>query len=148
MRNIIQEGIDLTKDSEGLNLTIYGDTGNPPNPTVGWGHKVTAEDGLMIGDTITQEQADQLFLKDQAHAASIVEQFVTVPLTDNQFAALVDFVFNVGSGRFERSTLLKYLQSGDYESAAQEFGRWIYAGGIPSDGLEKRREKEIILFKS
>jgi lysozyme len=71
---------------------------------------------------------------------------VHVPLTQNQFDALVSFVFNLGVGNFRTSTLLKKLNAGDNDGAAQEFGRWIHAGGKALPGLVRRREAERALF--
>ena len=69
-----------------------------------------------------------------------------VPLTDNQFDALCSFVFNLGSGAFQSSTLRRRLNRGDYEGAANEFPRWVFAGGRKLKGLIKRRSDERLLF--
>ena len=78
-------------------------------------------------------------------AKSAVEK-VRVPLTDAQHGALVSLVFNIGSGNFRRSTLLRLLNEGDYEGAADEFPKWRKAGGKVLKGLERRRKAEREMF--
>ena len=75
-----------------------------------------------------------------------VEKYVTVPLTQNQFDALVVWVYNLGPTNFRNSTLLKELNSGDYTAAGKEIIRWNKAGGKVLAGLGKRREAEAQLF--
>jgi GH24 family phage-related lysozyme (muramidase) len=67
-------------------------------------------------------------------------------LTDDQFAALSDFVFNVGGRNFARSTLLKVVNAMQYERIPDQFRRWVMAGGKTWPGLVNRREKEITLY--
>lgn len=117
-------------------------------PTVGYGHLVLAKDKLKIGDKITQARAEQLLRDDLASAERAVEKLVSVPISDNQFAALVSFIFNLGSGNLAKSTLLRKLNRRDYAGAAEQFGRWIFAGKPPKalPGLIKRRARERELF--
>ncbi len=75
-----------------------------------------------------------------------VNRLVTVPLTQNQFDALISFVFNLGIGNFRTSTLLKKLNAGDYTGAAKEFPPWVRADGKQLPGLIKRRDAEKALF--
>ncbi|HLI61923.1 MAG TPA: lysozyme [Terriglobales bacterium] len=77
-----------------------------------------------------------------------VNRLVTVPLTQNQFDALVDFVFNVGAENFARSTLLRELNAGNTAGAAAQFLLWKWAGGVVSPGLLRRRQAEAALFES
>jgi GH24 family phage-related lysozyme (muramidase) len=77
---------------------------------------------------------------------SAVRRLVTVPLNQNQFDALVSFVFNVGEGAFKDSTLLRLLNSGNYKAASAQFGKWVYAGKQVLPGLVARRESEYQLF--
>jgi peptidoglycan hydrolase-like protein with peptidoglycan-binding domain len=72
---------------------------------------------------------------------------VSVPLTQNQFDALVSFTFNVGAGAFGGSTLLKRLNAGDYAGGADEFGKWTKSGGKVFAGLVRRRTEEAALFR-
>jgi GH24 family phage-related lysozyme (muramidase) len=77
---------------------------------------------------------------------SYVNRLVTVEINQNQFDALVDFTFNLGSGALAGSTLLKKLNAGDYEGAANEFKRWNHVNGKPSKGLTRRRAAEEKMF--
>jgi GH24 family phage-related lysozyme (muramidase) len=71
---------------------------------------------------------------------------VDVELTDGQYAALCDFVYNVGGGNFRRSTLLKVVNRNDFDEVPFQLRRWVKAGGQVLAGLERRREREIALF--
>jgi len=81
-----------------------------------------------------------------AIAQATVNQYVEVPLTQNQTNALTDFVYNVGAGNFSSSTLLALLNAGNYDGAAGEFAKWVFAGGVVAPGLEARRAAEAALF--
>ena len=100
---------DKLKQWEGLRLTAYKDSGGVL--TIGYGH--TGPD-VKAGMTITEAQAEMLLMRDLSRFEQSVERSVKVPLTDNQFGALVSFAYNVGTEAFERSTLLKKLNEGDY----------------------------------
>lgn len=84
--------------------------------------------------------------KDMNRAEVAVTALSRSDLTDGEFAALVDFTFNVGTGNFERSTLLRVVNNGDYQRVPKEFRKWVLAGGKKFRGLEERREREIKLF--
>lgn len=141
-----QKAIDFIKQVEGSELTVYLDSAKLP--TVGTGHLVRPEDGLKVGDTITQERADALLAADLKTAADAVARLVRVTLNENQEAALISFVFNVGVGAFTKSTLLRKLNSGDYPGAADQFGQWVSAGGRVVRGLINRRAAERKLFET
>lgn len=138
----------LIKQHEGLRLEAY-----MPTPddvwTIGWGHTKTARPGMRI----TEGRAQELFDSDVAWAVDAVNAKVKVGLTQNQFDALVSFTFNVGSGAFSRSTLLKRLNAGDYDGAAAQFHRWNKQRGRDGKmkvlrGLTRRRAEEAELFLS
>ena len=131
----------IVRQFEGCCLSPYEDVAG--KWTVGVGHLIP--DSEPIRD-ITQEQADALFYTDLALAEKCVDAAVTVPLTDNQKAALISFTFNLGCGALTRSTLLKKLNSGDVVGACQEFTRWSYASGRQVNGLLRRRTAEAALF--
>jgi lysozyme len=132
-------GLDLVKSFEGCRLEAYDDgTGTW---TIGWGHTPA-----QPGESITQQQADNLLLSDLSMAERCVNNAVSHNITPNQFAALVSFTFNLGCGALEGSTLLACVNNGNYEAAAAEFGRWVYAGGVPLPGLVRRRAAEAALF--
>jgi lysozyme len=126
-----------------LQLTAYQD---PVGVwTIGYGH--TGAD-VQPGLTITQEQASDLLLQDVAGAVAAVNRLVTVPLTQNQFDALVDFTFNVGQGNLASSTLLRELNAGNTAGAAAQFLVWVYAKGVELPGLVTRRQAEAALFQT
>jgi len=133
-------GINIIKEFEGLRLQAYKCPAD--RWTIGYGHTA----GVSANDVITEAQAISLLCQDVAESERAVNHYVHVPLTQNQFDALVSFVFNLGVGNFRTSTLLKKLNAGDNDGAAQEFGRWIHAGGKALPGLVRRREVERALF--
>jgi lysozyme len=137
------QGLALTEQFEGLRLTAYQDSVGVW--TIGYGHT-----GLDVqpGLTITQEQAGALLLQDVAGAVAAVNRLVTVPLTQNQFDALVDFTFNEGQGNLASSTLLRELNAGNTAGAAAQFLVWVYAGGVKLPGLVTRRQAEADLFQA
>ncbi|MDN5681338.1 MAG: lysozyme [Ewingella sp.] len=138
--NVSENGLDLIKRFEGYRLSAYQDSVGVW--TIGYGHTR----GVKRGDKITRAQADEFLAQDAADAASDVERRVKVPLNQNQFDALVSFTFNLGDGNLKSSTLLRRLNEGNYRAAADQFGRWVFAGGVLLDGLVKRREAERQLF--
>jgi lysozyme len=97
---------------------------------------------------ITAGQAESLLRKDITWVEKAVNKLVVVPLTQNQFDALSSLVFNIGEGGFANSTLLRLLNAGDYEGAANQFLRWNKQKGVTLKGLTKRREEERKLFLS
>lgn len=114
--------------------------------TIGYGHKIEAGESFT---SLTEAQASTLLAKDVGKAEDAVNASVHVGLTQHQFDALVSFVFNVGTGAFRRSTLLKKLNNGD-PTVAAEFTRWVYVtkGGqkVQSAGLLNRRQAEVAMF--
>ena len=135
-----QACIDLVKASEGCRLTAYRDAVGVL--TIGYG----STGGITDGQTITQEQADALLLDDLDAAADAVRSMVTVSLTQGQFDALTSFCFNLGAGRLRDSTLLRLLNEGKYDQAANQFQYWTLAGGVRLPGLVKRRAAERSLY--
>ena len=145
--NINSRGLDLIKKCEDLRLKAYLDSAGAP--TIGYGH--TGPD-VRLGMTITEEEAERLLLMDVASAERAVTRQVRVTLTENQFSALVSFVFNVGSRALTASTLLRKLNKGKYLEAADEFLKWNKAtvrGKLTVlPGLTSRRAMERALFLS
>lgn len=137
-----EKGIDLIKHFEGLRLKAYQCSANVW--TIGYGHTA----GVRPGDTIDEAQAEAFLRKDIVDSENAVNRLVTVPLKQSQFDALVSFVFNLGSGNFRSSTLLRKLNAGDDAGAAAEFLRWVSAGGRRLAGLVRRREAEKTLFEA
>jgi lysozyme len=136
-------GLALTKSFEGLRLTAYQDCGGVW--TIGYGHTGT---DVHAGLTITEAEAEALLRADVAEAVTCVNRAVNVPITQNQFDALVDFCFNCGRGSLLQSTLLRKVNIGDFAGAAEQFALWDHAGGKVVEGLVKRRTAEAELFAS
>lgn len=139
--NPSQACIDLVKASEGCRLTAYRDSVGIL--TIGYG----STGGIKPGQTITQAEAEVMLVDDLDAAAEAVHKLVTVPLTQGQFDALCDFVFNLGEGRLRDSTLLRLLNQGKYGEAAAQFRFWVMAGGKALPGLVTRRAAERALFE-
>lgn len=135
-----QKGIDLIKQFEGCRLSAYKCPANVW--TIGYGHTY----GVKEGQTISQKQADKFLKDDLKSFEAAVTNYVKVPLSQNQFDALVSFSFNVGSEALRTSTLLKLLNQGKYSEAAEQFDRWVYASGKKLAGLVRRRKAEKELF--
>lgn len=136
---------EIIRESEGLRLKAYPDPGSGGAPwTIGYGHTK----GVKKGDVCTLAQAEEWLAEDMAEAYAVVDKAVTVPLTRQQRGALCSFVFNVGAGAFQKSTLLKLLNQGKYAEAAAQFQRWTFASGKSMRGLAIRRGKERALFLS
>lgn len=150
-----EAGVSLIEHFESCRLQAYWDaTGKVW--TIGWGH--TGPD-VYKGQVITQAVADSLLQQDLiAREKAIKAFFSAVPLTRGQFDALVSFLYNVGGGKrgikdglFELrsgqpSTLARNALARDYAGAAEEFPKWIYSGGVPLRGLERRRRAERQLW--
>lgn len=138
--NISSDGIALIERFEGCRLNAYLDSVNVP--TIGVGHTL----GVKMGQTITQDQADEFLHEDCADAEFDVNTWVTVPLTQGQFDALTSFCFNLGGGALRSSTLLKLLNASDYQGASDQFPAWCRAGGVILPGLVARRAAERAMF--
>jgi lysozyme len=134
-------GLALTEQFEGCRLTAYQDQVGVW--TIGYGH--TGPD-VTPQLTITQDQAQDLLAQDVCSAAACVNNVVTIQLSQEEFDALVDFVFNLGAGAFTGSTMLRDLNAGDITAAATQFDLWDHAGGAVVAGLLRRREAETAMF--
>ena len=142
--NYSKNGLHLTEQFEGCRLTSYPDPATGADPwTIGYGH--TGSD-VHPNMTITQQQAEEFLMKDVQKASQAVNSKVHTDITQDEFDALVDFIFNVGAGNFAGSTLLKKINEGDMEGAAHEFEKWDMAAGKHITGLLKRRQAEENLF--
>ena len=143
-RHVNNEGFKLLTTFEGFRLDAYDD--GVGVWTIGYGHTK----GIHKGMTITQAQAEQFLQEDIELFESYVEDAVQVDVNEDQFASLVCFCFNVGPGSkgFGGSTLLRKLNAGDYQGAAEQFPRWNKGGGEPMLGLTRRRLAEQALFFS
>lgn len=140
---IDDELLDFVQRYEGYSDKAYPDPGTGSSPwTIGYGHTR----GVRPGDTCTREQARRWLEEDLEDASRAVQDYVRVPLTQPQFDALVSFVYNVGVHNFNTSTLLKRINEGDMDAAANEFLKWDHAGGKVMAGLTRRRQAEREMF--
>jgi GH24 family phage-related lysozyme (muramidase) len=139
--------MQFIKEFEGLNLKVANDaTGFV---IVGYGHLLSMDRTYKAPfSEITEFQANEYLANDIAPARAAVLRLVKVPLTSQQVSALTSFVFNVGSGTFQRSTLLKQLNEADYLGASEQLRRWSRAGGQVLPALQRRRQMELNLFVS
>ena len=164
LRDISDDTVKLVQGFEGLpdgdpttvNLDPYLD---PVGIwTIGWGHAIAWQGHWLRGSEnrpqaqalypggISRDQAETLQHGDLVDAGRDVSLACAVPLSDNQFGALVSFTFNLGINNLRSSTLLRKLNQSDYAGAADEFPRWVRADGKVLPGLVKRREAERQFF--
>ena len=141
--NIGDAGLALIKSFEGLRLKAYMPTPDDV-PTIGYGHTR----GVAMGDTCTEEQADKWLRDDVAWAEECVSRAVTAQVQQAEFDAMVSLCFNIGCRAFSGSTLVKLLNSGDYDGASAQFLRWDKQAGKELAGLKRRREAEAALFET
>jgi len=140
MASINPLGLALLKEFEGLKLRAYLDSGNVW--TCGYGHI----SGVGPHTTCTEELADKWLTQDLEVTESLVSHLVTVPLSSNQFSALVCFTFNEGAGHLKESTLLEKINVRDFEGAANAILLWDKCRGNVIQGLIRRRQAERALF--
>jgi lysozyme len=143
---ISDNGLNLIKKSEGTKLTAYLDPVG--KLTVGVGHLVLPGDNIKLGDVITQECSDELLRSDLKSAEAVVNNAVKTQITQAMFDALVSFTFNCGGGNLLSSTLLKKVNAGSFQDAADEFCKWNKSAGQVLPGLVARRKNEKELFLS
>lgn len=146
-RKLSTKGAEFIARFEGFRSAPYNDAAG--HATIGFGHlihmgPVTDADRRKWGK-LTYGAALKLLQKDAAIAAKSVYKNAK-PTKQSRFDALVSFTFNVGTGAFERSTLLKKHQAKDYPGAANEFAKWDMAGGRHLLGLTRRRQAERRLY--
>ena len=126
---------------EGCRLVAYKDVAGVM--TIGYGH--TGRE-VFSGLVISQELADEWLVDDLERHAAAIAPSVKVPVTQNQYVALLSFAFNVGAAAFKRSSVLKNLNAGAPMQAAESFRLWVKAGGKTVNGLVRRRAAERKLF--
>jgi len=136
-------GINLLKQSEGFRSQVYRDIAGLT--TIGYGHRLLA--GESVPNGISERQAEEILAEDARAAELAVLRLVKVPLAQGQFDALVDFVFNLGAARLAESSLLKELNAGNYDAAAEQLLRWDHAGATENAGLKARRQAEFALWR-
>lgn len=143
---ISDKGINLLKELEGFSDQAYQDTGGVW--TVGYG--TTRINNIKVKSTTiaTEKEATSYLYKDIKAVELALDDAIAAPITQNQFDALVCFVYNVGITAFMKSTLLRKIEEKRFADAAKEFDRWVYVGGFISEGLKNRRKKERSLFET
>ncbi len=134
------KGIDLIKKYEGFRAKAYKCPADVW--TIGYGHTLN----VKSTDVIDKAQAEAFLRQDVEFAEKEVNKH-NLNINQNQFDALVSFVFNLGIGNFARSTLLRKIKSNPNDpNIRKEFERWIYAGGKVLNGLVRRRKEEAELY--
>lgn len=132
---------DFVKQWEGRELKAYQCSAG--KWTIGYGHV----NGVQEGDEISPAEAEQLLVEDLTAISDDLNRLVNVGVTEGQYIALLSLAFNIGATALKKSTLLFHLNHGRYHEAAEEFDKWIYAGGKVSEGLKRRRAAERELFE-
>lgn len=144
MRPVPLEAYKMVKRYEGLILERYIDADG--HDSIGYGHECKKGDGLQ---KISLAQAETLLEYDINIAAQAVLRLTeSVNLNDNQFTALIDFVYNLGAGTFQASTLRMVINRGDFKDAPEQFMRWVFGNNRKLPGLIQRRQAEANLFTS
>lgn len=110
--------------------------------TIGFGHT----EGVKAGDRISLRAGVQLLRRDAQIYERAVSRYVTVPMTQNQFDALVSFVYNIGIDKFKASSLLQCMNDGNLECVNSQWMRWVYFKGSVVPGLVNRRSRELAVF--
>ncbi len=148
-KKLSDDGAKFIARYEGFSPRLYDDPAG--HCTIGYGHlvhlgKTNGSEPKEFREGITKERGLELLKEDAASAAAAVKDGVKVRLNQQQFDSLVSFVFNLGAGNFQSSTLLKKLNAGDYSAVPSELNRWVNAGGKQLAGLVTRRKAEGSLF--
>ena len=142
-----EKGIDLLKIlEEGKGFSSKSYICSAGKRTIGYGHVILPDDNII--EPITEDQAEDILEKDVNVAENAINKYVKVPLTQNQFDALVCFVFNVGRTNFKTSTLLKFINEQLWDKIPNQFMRWVYHDKKLIKGLENRRKIEVRLWNN
>lgn len=142
LRPCPEVGVDLIKSFEGFSPISYICPAG--YPTIGYGHVV--QPGEQWG-TISEPEAVALLKRDLPRYENGVLRYISVPLPDYCYAALVSFTFNLGEGALATSTLRRLINQGRLEEAGPQFDRWVFAGAQKLPGLVRRRAAERSLFE-
>lgn len=144
-KSINNEALSLIKRWEGCKLTAYKDIVGVW--TIGYGHTAAAgAPSPKAGMKITQAEADEILKRDLEKYIDAVDAAVKIKINENQRGAMVSLCYNIGPGAFSKSTLVKKLNAGDINGAAEAFLSWKKAGGRVVQGLVNRRNDEKKLF--
>jgi|TARA_R110001606_G_C15379437_1_gene650288 GH24 family phage-related lysozyme (muramidase) len=135
------EGLSLIKKFEGLELNAYQCAAGVW--TIGYGHTK----GVFEGQTIKKAEADEMLVLEMDEYEKAVNDAVTISIDQCMFDALVSWTYNLGPSNLNASTMLKVLNSGDYDGVPAQIKRWNKAGGKVLEGLIRRRDAEALLFE-
>ena len=138
--NIGTKGLEMIKHFEGLELNAYQCAAGVW--TIGYGHTKDVQQGMVI----SEDTANEMLVEELNEYENYINTLVTVELNQNQFDAMVSWVYNLGGGNLKASTLLKVLNAGDYAGVPAQMMRWNKAGGKVLEGLTRRRQAEADLF--
>ena len=141
---ISSKGVESIKSFEGFSPLEY--TCVAGKRTIGYGHVLKPDESYVCG--VSEKQAEDLLTRDLSVIEAAVDSAVKVPLKEYQRDALVSFAFNIGVYAFQRSTLLKELNTGNYDKVPQQLLRWVYVNGKPCCGLLRRRQAESAMFEN
>ncbi len=149
VRRLSEKGLRLTREEEGFRPLPYDDIVR--YCTVAYGHliKKTECDGTEPAEFlagVSEKRGAEILDTDMMSARWSVQRLTQVQLTDSQFAALSDFVFNVGVGNFSRSTLLRAINGASFDAVPAQLARWTMVNGKEVRALARRRQREIDLF--
>jgi len=148
-KNSIDEIYQLIRKEEGINYTAVrdgSDKNRNPLFTIGIGHQIQPNEQYLKTSRLSEEEAIELFIKDMKLIIADMNKNIKVPLTKNQELALISLRFRIGTGNFNRSTLLKELNKGNYQKASEEFKNWRISEGRIVQGLVARAERERVRF--
>ena len=138
--NIGTKGLEMIKHFEGLELNAYQCAAGVW--TIGYGHTKDVQKGMVI----SEDTANEMLVEELNEYENYINTLVNVELNQNQFDAMVSWVYNLGGGNLKASTLLKVLNAGDYAGVPAQMMRWNKAGGKVLEGLTRRRQAEADLF--
>ena len=134
------KGLEMIKHFEGLELNAYKCAAGVW--TIGYGHTKGVQEGMVI----SEETANEMLVEELKEYENYINTLVTVELNQNQFDAMVSWVYNLCSSNLQARTLLKVLNAGNYEGVPEQIMRWNKAGGRVLEGLTRRRQAEADLF--
>jgi lysozyme len=131
----------MIREFEGLRLVAYGDIGGVM--TIGYGHTRN----VRPGETITRATAEQYLHEDIQTCEHDIGMTVCVQMTQNQYDALVSWIFNLGLGAWQKSGALRHLNMGEYDTCIAIMQLYIRAADRIIPGLQRRREAEALLWR-
>ena len=134
------KGLEMITHFEGLELNAYQCAAGVW--TIGYGHNKGVQKGMVI----SEDTANEMLVEELNEYENYINTLVNVELNQNQFDAMVSWVYNLGGGNLKASTLLKVLNAGDYAGVPAQMMRWNKAGGKVLEGLTRRRQAEADLF--